>query len=252
MRLSTVHTAGVLIIFLIVMVIPVCGEDCGCGGGGGGASAGDSSDSASSSGYGSEGDPAAFAAQARQLFAQGNAEEALEALNASLALDPYSTQALMGKGEALFSLQRYPEAIAAFQAALTISPSNDEAYAKLGNTYLVVKEYDQAAMAYERALGMRPGNTIAAENLAVALRNLERGDSPPTLSREVTTGAGYNITINATISHEVTAAETAATPATTAPTPPHEVVPSATFNGCIALLALALAPVILVMGQWKH
>jgi len=252
MRLSTVRTAGVVIIILIVMVIPVCGEDCGCGGGGGGASSGDSSDSASSSGYGSEGDPAAFASQARELFAQGNAEDALGALNASLALDPYNTQALMGKGEALFSLQRYPEAIAAFQAVVSLAPSNDEAYAKLGNTYLIMKEYEQAAGAYERALGMRPSNTLASENLAVALGNLEGTNSPATPSREVTTQAGYNTTITATISPGVTAAETHATPATTAPTLPPEPIPSAMFNGGLAILALALAPAILVMGRWKH
>lgn len=252
MKAPTLHAAWVLILILILLVSPAYGEDCGCGGGDDGPSSGDSSDSGSSSGYGSEGDPAAFAAQARELFSQGHTEGALEALNASLALDPYNTQALMGKGEALFSLQRYPEAIAAFQAVLSLSPSNDEAYAKLGNTYLVMKEYKEAAGAYERALDMRPGNTLAAENLAVAMRNLEGTDSSSTPSPDVTKESGYTTTTLANGTPEVTAIQTIATPMTTAPPLPPATTPSAMFNGGIAILALALVPAILFTGRWKH
>lgn len=252
MRASTLHATWVLIIILILLVSPAYGEDCGCGGGDDGLSSGDSSDSGSSSGYGSEGDPAAFASQARELFSQGKTEDALEALNTSLALDPYNTQAFMGKGEALFSLQRYPEAIAAFQAVLSLSPSNDEAYAKLGNTYLVMKEYEKAAEAYERALGMRPGNTLAAENLAVALRNLEGTDSPPTPSPDVTKESGYTTTTIATGSPEMTAVQTMATTVTTAPHLTPATTPSAMFGGGIVMLALVLAPAILIMGRGKY
>lgn len=244
MRVNVMQVAVVWIVILVFIMNPVHASDCGCGGDGGTPSV-DSSDSGSSSGYGSEADPAALSAQARQLFTEGKYGDALDAYNSSLTLDPFNIQALMGKGDVLFSLQRYPEAVTVFRKVLSISPSNDEAYVHLGNTYLVMKEYQNAANAYERSLGLRPSNKIASENLQVALRNLEDAvpiSSPSTVpSPENTMSPESTVTTIATITPEMTIVRTS-TPM---------IHPSAYLNGWFAVVALVVSPVILFLGRRK-
>jgi len=159
-----------VLVILLVHGALVIADDCGCGGGSG---SGDSPDGGSASGYGSSGDPAALAAAGRDLAMSGRYQEALEAFDDSLAIDPYNTLTLMGKAEVLFLLQRYPEAAGVYRKVVEINPRHDGAYFCLGNAYLVMREYQSAADAYERSLAIRPGNLPAAENLRVARSYLE-------------------------------------------------------------------------------
>lgn len=244
MKEPVIAVSVVWMVILVLIMSPVTASDCGCGGDGGSPSA-DSSDSGSSSGYGSEADPGAFSALARQLSAEGKYGDALDAYNSSLALDPFNIQALMGKGDVLFTLQRYPEAVTVFERVLSISPSDDEAYVNLGNTYLMMKEYEPAADAYEKSLSVRPSNLLAKENLQVALRNLEGavpGNSPSTApSPEVTMSPESTVTTLLSITPEITTMHTIL-PRTHA---------STRLNGWITVMALGLTLTLLFLGRRK-
>ena len=170
MWLRSLHLLATVLVILLVHGAPVIADDCGCGSDPG---SGDSPDGGSAAGYGSSSDPAAFAAAGRDLTMSGRYQEALDAFNDSLSLDPNNAQTLMGKAEVLFLLQRYPEAAGVYRRVVEIDPRHDGAYFCLGNTYLVMKEYQAAADAYERSLGIRPANIPAAENLRVARSYLE-------------------------------------------------------------------------------
>lgn len=226
-----------ILVILLVHGVPVIADDCGCGGDSG---SGDSSDGGSASGYGSSSDPTALAAAGRDLSVSGRYQEALEAFNDSLALDPYNTQTLMGKAEVLFLLQRYPEAAGVYRKVVEINPRHDGAYFCLGNTYLVMREYQAAADAYERSLGIRPGNLPAAENLRVARSYL--GERVPTVTlvaepsptvQQITPGASTS-----------PPREPVTTPQTTRTAP--------LLHGWIGVISLAISMAVALAGErWR-
>jgi len=223
-----------VLVILLAHGVPVIADDCGCGGDPG---SGDSSDGGAASGYGSSSDPAALAAAGRDLIAGGRYEEALEAFNDSLALDPYNAQTLMGKAEVLFLLQRYSEAATVYRKVVEINPRHDGAYFCLGNTYLVMKEYRAAADAYERSLGIRPAHIPAAENLRVARAYLEE---------RVPTGtpvAEPSVTV-----HQTTPGASTSLPPEPITTPP--TTPSAPLlQGWNGVILLAISMAVALAGQ---
>lgn len=232
------------LVILVFLALPVYANDCGCGGsdpGDDGSS--DSSDGGSSSGYGSGGDPAAFASMARDLHSQGLLDEALQAYNDSLALDPYNTPALMGKGDVFFSMQKYPDAVEAYLGVLAITPADDQAYFRLGNTYLIMEDFQAAADAYERSLSIYPGNTFAAENLKVSRLHLENPGITPSPTSPATTGPVPAVTPEHT--YEVTELSSPPTQAAMPPTP-HS---SPGVGAGLCIMSLCILPAILHAGR---
>ncbi|HEY9744650.1 MAG TPA: tetratricopeptide repeat protein [Oculatellaceae cyanobacterium] len=86
----------------------------------------------------------------------GRYQEALQAIERSLALKPDSAPALDSKGFALHGLGRYQEALQAYQQALKQDPSIGEIYEHIGYTYEKLQAYDKAIKAFETYLQLTP------------------------------------------------------------------------------------------------
>jgi protein O-mannosyl-transferase len=134
--------------------------------------------------------------------AQGRWDEALEALNAAIALDPQNAGLREKKGVVLlekgllppaaaeFGLEsvldpsnamahrylylvnqkmgRHAEALAEAEDAARLDPSDPEVFNSLGAAYFSTSQYGKAAEAFERAHAMDPGNLQCLMNLAAA------------------------------------------------------------------------------------
>ncbi len=110
--------------------------------------------------------------QERALFRQ-ELEAALEALTASLAIDPRNPLSRRDRGDALFLLMRYDEAASDLEAALalpwTSKAKKSKVHERLGATLLHLRRLDEARDAYEASLALDPGAPMAQGNLGRVL-----------------------------------------------------------------------------------
>jgi len=94
--------------------------------------------------------------QAQSFKAQGRFNEAINAYQASLALDARSVIALEGLALSYLSLQQYEEAITTFNQALVIDPQNASLLNNLAIVYLKQGDNNQAEQFFKMALGVDP------------------------------------------------------------------------------------------------
>jgi predicted O-linked N-acetylglucosamine transferase (SPINDLY family) len=85
-----------------------------------------------------------------------NFAAAIGLFNRALKLNPNSTAAHSGAGNALAALGRHEEAAASFDRALAIDPGQPEVLNNRGNALLVLKRHDEALESYNRGLIIRP------------------------------------------------------------------------------------------------
>lgn len=79
-------------------------------------------------------------------------QEAIDAYNQAIELDPAMANAYYGKAIALKYLKQYDESETAYQKAIELDPTNSKAYLSLGNLYRAKEEYNQAIQVYYKAL----------------------------------------------------------------------------------------------------
>jgi len=91
----------------------------------------------------------------------GRYEELLEIFNKVLEIDPKHEVALSLKGFALTHLGRYKEALEAFNKALEINPKNEFALSRKGVALLSLGRYEEALEAFNKALEISPTEEIA-------------------------------------------------------------------------------------------
>ncbi|QWD72184.1 glycosyltransferase family protein [Polynucleobacter sp. UB-Raua-W9] len=103
-------------------------------------------------------------------------ENALDAYDKSLKIDPKYEEAWSNKGNALYELNRYDEAIAHYDRALTIQPRYAEGWSNKGNTLKELKRYDDAITHFDKALSLRSDYHEAWTNKGVTLHELGRYD----------------------------------------------------------------------------
>ena len=84
----------------------------------------------------------------------GKLDEAIEAFDQALAINPDYHLALFNKGTALADLGKLDEAIEAFDQALAIKPNFYEALTSKGNVLADLGKLDEAIEAYDHALAM--------------------------------------------------------------------------------------------------
>lgn len=79
-------------------------------------------------------------------------EDALVAIEQSLALQDNEPQSWAMKGFLCYLLHRQPEAIAAYQKAIALNPEEDDSWQGLGMAHCEAQEYGAAISAYNQAL----------------------------------------------------------------------------------------------------
>jgi tetratricopeptide (TPR) repeat protein len=117
-----------------------------------------------------EGD-ARYAQRSQEPLAAG---EALVAYEQALQLDPNSTPAWNGKGNALRALHRYEEALAAYEQATRLGPAFASAYHGKGITLYSLQRYEEALEAFEQAIHLNPDEADTYAWKGYALKALGR------------------------------------------------------------------------------
>jgi tetratricopeptide (TPR) repeat protein len=104
---------------------------------------------------------------------QGNWQEGIDHVNASLAIDPNQPDMLSNLGYALQTLGRYEEALACYDKAIALYPGHVSAYFNRGNTLQSLERYAEAIESYEKAAYFRPSHADTWINLGNAHNKLE-------------------------------------------------------------------------------
>jgi len=149
------------------------------GGSSDGSSGGTSSGVSESQPSGSSGTSAeAFLLEARSLFQKGMYNESLAAYNRTVAADPASFAAWMGKGSTETVLGMFGSALSSFDHAAKIKPGDPDPWVSRGEVLLAAGDPAAAAAAFDRALVIHPGLAAALDGKARA-ENLELLASSP-------------------------------------------------------------------------
>jgi tetratricopeptide (TPR) repeat protein len=101
-------------------------------------------------------------------YKQGQFQQAINAYNNSIALDPSNSRAHHGKGLAFAKLRKYPEAITAYEKAVDVDPTNFSAFAAMGKAYYDKKDYANAVKAYLSSVEVRPDRETNIYMLALS------------------------------------------------------------------------------------
>lgn len=99
-------------------------------------------------------------------------EEALDACEDAVAVQPKNHQALKSQGDALASLERYEGALVAYRKAVEIKPDYHEAWNSQGEVLYRLQRYQEAITAHERAIKIDPNDARGANGLGLAYLGL--------------------------------------------------------------------------------
>jgi Flp pilus assembly protein TadD len=102
---------------------------------------------------------------AQALLGKGQAEQALQRVDALIKQDPKDIRARFLRGVILSEQQKPNEAIAVFRAVSDERPELPEPYNNLGVLYASMGRYDDARRALESAILADPKYAVAHENL---------------------------------------------------------------------------------------
>ena len=83
----------------------------------------------------------------------------------------------MGKADALFALGRYDEAIQAYDEAIKLNPSDPLSWMGKADALFALGRYEEAAKAYDEAIKIDPASSPALEGKTRALEALGQLDS---------------------------------------------------------------------------
>ncbi len=104
--------------------------------------------------------------------ALGQPNDAVEAYNRALKLNPYNPEFHNNLGDALNSVGRHSEAISALNRAIGIRSDFPEALTNLGNALSSLNRQSEAIPHLKKALKLRPGYPEALNNLGNAFNDL--------------------------------------------------------------------------------
>jgi tetratricopeptide (TPR) repeat protein len=107
----------------------------------------------------------------------GEQQQALDAWQTSLKIDPNNSTAFFNLGCACQALERTTEAIAAYNSALALNPKFVSALNNRGVAYVSLKDYHKALESYKAAVEIDPGHAKAHAGMGLAYLNLHQFDS---------------------------------------------------------------------------
>ncbi|HYU32952.1 MAG TPA: tetratricopeptide repeat protein [Thermoanaerobaculia bacterium] len=114
----------------------------------------------------------AFGAKSEMLRQLGRREEALQALDELLSLDPLDAHGHAYKGALLLDLERPAEALKALDRSLAIQPGQSRTLSHKGRALHLLHQPAQAIAFYDRALDIEPGLSTTLLHKAAALEAL--------------------------------------------------------------------------------
>lgn len=103
-------------------------------------------------------------------------EEAVNAHNHALELDPTYVDAWYSKGLTFRAMNRYDDAIAAFQQAIALNDSMAIIYKNLADALRTCGRYQEALAAYERVIALDPSSSAYTDK-GITLRLLHQFDA---------------------------------------------------------------------------
>lgn len=93
---------------------------------------------------------------AYDLQMAGKLEQALEAYQRTLDVDPKFVNAHNNRGNIFFTLKRFSEAVEEYNKAIAINPQQISAYVNKGVLHFNAREYEQSKKYYQHALDLDP------------------------------------------------------------------------------------------------
>lgn len=111
-------------------------------------------------------------------------QAALDRFTQAIDLNPQSSRAWSGKGNALTLLERYPQALSAYIKALELNPNNAENWQKRGNTLFRLAKFSEAIAAYDRGLELDRNNGELYNRKGRALARLQQYDRALTMHKK--------------------------------------------------------------------
>jgi len=103
-----------------------------------------------------------------ELAKQGKLDEAIEAFNRAIKLDPKFSEAWNNKGVALLRQGKYDKALEACNKAIDINPEYVEAWNNKGYIFNKQGKYDKALEALDKATSINPLSVAAWNNKGIA------------------------------------------------------------------------------------
>lgn len=101
-------------------------------------------------------------------------EEALQAYEQAIQLDPTNSNVFEYKSAAFYGLRRYQEALEAAKHAILLDPTNSSAFGHKSAALNGLKHYQEALEAAEHAILLDPTNSFALRRKSAALNGLKR------------------------------------------------------------------------------
>ena len=109
------------------------------------------------------------------LGALGRSDEALEAYDRAVGIDPADAAAHAGRGDALAALDRFAEALEAYDRAADLDPGFAPFHLLRGDALAALDRFAEALEAYDAAVGIDPADAAAHVGRGDALAALGRG-----------------------------------------------------------------------------
>ena len=109
-------------------------------------------------------------------------EDAIQAYDRALVLNPDDAHAWQKKGNALLRLERYDAALSAFERASPLDTRGGVSFIK-GFTLQKLKRYEESISACDRALAINPTLEIAQSTRSFSLQELKRHDAASQVRR---------------------------------------------------------------------
>jgi tetratricopeptide (TPR) repeat protein len=112
--------------------------------------------------------------EGKSYYMVGSHEEALQAYNEALHLNPKNAEIHRDKGHVLLKLNRYNEALDAYNEAIQLKPSDEHFYIHKGHAFLKLQRFAEALVVYDQAVRVNPGNAYSYVHKGYVLVEMQR------------------------------------------------------------------------------
>ena len=104
------------------------------------------------------------------LYNQGKYDEAIQAYDRAIEIDPEDAETWGNKGDALYNQGKYDEAILALDRVIELDPEYSMAWNNKGYAFVLQGKYEEAIQALDKAIELDPNNANAWDSKGEALR----------------------------------------------------------------------------------